>query len=152
VDPRRALDEAVEAFGRVATPDELAQALPQEAVVTVLGGLDESTAALERRGDVVLRVVESGTTWGADDVVRRLRSAGTAAATVPAQGHGGAAATADAGVVEAEGVGPEASLAAAGSRAPAATAAPAGVPVWLCAGVGRVLPAAMWEPFAARAV
>ena len=38
----------------------------------------------------------------------------------------------------------------AGSRAAAAVARHAGMPVWLVGGIGRLLPARMWEALAAR--
>ena len=39
-----------------------------------------------------------------------------------------------------------------GSHAAAAVARSAGVPVWLVAGVGRLLPQRMWEPLRSRVV
>jgi hypothetical protein len=41
-------------------------------------------------------------------------------------------------------------VAVAGSRAAAAVAHHAGVPVWVTAGVGRVLPAGLWDTLVAR--
>lgn len=48
-------------------------------------------------------------------------------------------------VIESECIGPSEALAATGSRAAAATAREAGIPVWLVGGVGRHLPARMWD-------
>jgi hypothetical protein len=47
-------------------------------------------------------------------------------------------------------MGPSGFVAIAGSRAAAATARHAGVPVWVAAGVGRVLPARLWDALTAR--
>jgi hypothetical protein len=48
-------------------------------------------------------------------------------------------------VIEASAVGPTDALSLAGSRAAAALARTAGVPVWLVAGTGRLLPSRMWD-------
>src|SRR5919202_901987 len=72
-----------------------------------------------------------------------------AADLVPARGTGAAAAGADLVLLEAEVAGRDGAVVPSGSRAAAAVGRHAGVPVWLVAGVGRVLPPLLWS--AARA-
>ncbi len=71
-------------------------------------------------------------------------------ALVPDSGVGPAAAVAGLVLLEAWAAGPDGMLAAPGSHAAAAVAAHAGVPVWAVTGVGRVLPARLWEALLAR--
>jgi translation initiation factor 2B subunit (eIF-2B alpha/beta/delta family) len=85
-------------------------------------------------------------------LVRRLLGAEVDAVDVPAQGIGAAATAADVVVLEASAIGPDAALAVAGSRAAAAVARHAEVPVWLVGGVGRLLPRRLWEVVESRAV
>ncbi len=59
-------------------------------------------------------------------------------------------AEADLVLLESSAVGPHEFLAVSGSRAAAAVARHAEVPVWLVAGVGRLLPQRMWEGLRAR--
>jgi hypothetical protein len=67
------------------------------------------------------------------------------AVDVGLSGLGAAAAAADLVLLEATAIGPDQALVVAGSRAAAAVARHAGVPVWLVGGVGRLLPRRMWE-------
>ena len=53
-------------------------------------------------------------------------------------------------LLEASALGPDGFVADGGSRAAAAVARHAGVPVWVVAGVGRVLPGPLWEASGAR--
>jgi hypothetical protein len=53
-------------------------------------------------------------------------------------------------LVEASAAGPGGFVALAGSRAAAAVARHAGVPVWAVAGAGRVLPDRLWAALVAR--
>jgi hypothetical protein len=48
-------------------------------------------------------------------------------------------------LLETSALGPGGFVAVSGSRAAAAVARTAGVPVWVVAGVGRVLPARLWD-------
>ena len=124
------------------TADELAHALPDDATVCVLGWPELVGEALARRGDVeVLAVDALGEGSG---LVRRLRYAGVDATDVPVTGLGAAAAGADLVLLEASATGPDGVVAVAGSRAAAAVARHAGVPVWVVAGLGRRLPAPLF--------
>jgi hypothetical protein len=147
-DPRRAAWDAVEAIEADPTPGELCHALPEDATVCVVGWPEQAAEALPRRGDVeVLAVDALGEGSG---LVRRLLRSGVDAVDVPQSGLGAAAAASDVVVIEATAAGPDGILAVAGSRAAAATARHAGVPVWAVVGVGRLLPERMWASLVGR--
>jgi transglutaminase-like putative cysteine protease len=63
---------------------------------------------------------------------------------------GAAAAAAELVLLEATAIGPAGAVCVAGSHAAAAVARSAGVPVWLVGGVGRLLPARMWDALVRR--
>jgi translation initiation factor 2B subunit (eIF-2B alpha/beta/delta family) len=130
------------------TPRELAHALADEVTVVVLGWPETVGEALARRGDVEVLVVD--TLNEGSGLVRRLLQGDADAVDVPLAGLGAAAADADLLILEASAVGPDAFVSVAGARAAAAVARHAGVPVWLTAGVGRLLPARMWEALVAH--
>ena len=130
------------------TADALAHALPEDAMLCVLGWPELISEALPRRGDLDVLVVDALSEGSG--LVRRLQRADVPCTDVPVSGIGGAASAADLVVIEASAVGPTAALAVAGSRAAAAVARHAGVPVWLVAGAGRLVPARVWEHLAAR--
>lgn len=132
------------------TPAALAAALPDDASVVVLGWPETAAAALPRRGDLEILVVDVSSEGSG--LVRRLAHADVDAVDVPVAGLGAAVAEADLVLLEAAVVSPEEFLAPSGSRAAASVARTAGVPVWLVAGVGRLLPARMWEPLRSRIV
>jgi len=69
---------------------------------------------------------------------------------VPESGLGQAVVSSDLVLLEATALGDTGIVATAGSHAAAAVAYDAGVPVWVVAGVGRVLPAALWAALRAR--
>ena len=70
--------------------------------------------------------------------------------TSPRGGLGAAIASSDLLVLEAAAASSDAFIAASGSRAAAAVARHAGVPVWMVAGVGRVLPQRIWQALTGR--
>lgn len=149
-DPRREIHDAAVAIAEDPTATELGHALPDDATVVVLGWPDTVGAALARRGDLEVLVVDvAGEAAG---FVARLERLGTDAVEVPPAGLGAAAAAADLVLLEASAIGPTEALAVSGSRAAAAVAHHAGVPVWLVGGVGRLLPQRMWEGLRGRAV
>ncbi len=125
------------------TAGHLAHALPDDAVVTVLGWPDEIAEALPRRGDVEVLAVD--TAGEASGFVSRLWRADMEATDVPQAGLGAAVAASSVVLLESTAIGPTEFLAVSGSRAAAAVARHAGIPVWLVAGVGRVLPQRMWD-------
>jgi hypothetical protein len=75
---------------------------------------------------------------------------GMDAADVPTPGLGAAVAASDVVLLEALAMAPTEVLAVAGSRAAAAVARHAGIPVWLLAGTGRLLPPRMWDALCSR--
>jgi hypothetical protein len=120
----------------------LAAALPEGATVVLLGWPEVALDGISRRGDVeVLLVSARGESYGLPD---RLLDAGTAVEDVDDAGLGGAVTSADVVVLEATAAGPDAFAAVAGSHAAAALGRAAGAPVWLVAGVGRMLPERLW--------
>lgn len=140
-DPGNEAWAAVEALDADPTGRVLAGLLPEDGVVVVLGWPELTSDALHRRGDLRVRVVE------APGLVHSLDSD---AYDVPATGIGAAAADADVVVIEALAVGPTGLVAISGSRAAAAVARHAGVPVWVVAGEGRLLPPRMWDALLGR--
>jgi len=130
------------------TGDYLAYAIPDDSVVCVLGWPDVTGDALPRRGDVRVLVVDA--LGEGSGLVRRLQHADVDADDVAMSGLGAAVGDSDVVLLEATAIGPSGFIAVAGSRAAAATAKHAGIPVWLVGGVGRLLPARMWDALAGR--
>jgi translation initiation factor 2B subunit (eIF-2B alpha/beta/delta family) len=130
------------------TAAALAVHLPDDAVVTVVGWADQVADALRRRGDVGALVIDAAGTGG--PLASHLRRAGSDATAVPESGLGAATAASGLVLLEAMAMGPDGFVAMAGSRAAAAVARQEDVPVWLVAGVGRVLPAALWTALLGR--
>jgi hypothetical protein len=140
----RAADEIAEDLTAV----ELGHALPADATVCVLGWPERVGEALVRRGDLDVLVVD--TLGEGAGLARRLRRADMVAVEVPPAGLGAAVVASQLVVLEASAVGPTGAVAVAGSRAAAAVGRHAVVPVWLVAGVGRLLPTRMWEALVGR--
>jgi translation initiation factor 2B subunit (eIF-2B alpha/beta/delta family) len=132
------------------TSSVLAASLPDDAAVLVIGWPELVSDALRRRGDLEVLVAESAADQSGTAFARRLRNAGVDAIEIPDAGIGAAAADVDIVLLEATAMGPDGFVAAAGSRAAAAVAQHAGVPVWVVAGVGRMLPGPLWEALAHR--
>ncbi len=147
-DPMAEAWAAADELDRDATASALSAALPDDATVCVLGWGERVGEALPRRGDLTVLVVDI-LAEGAG-FVRRLERADIVAWDVPVGGVGAAAADADLVLLEGGAVGPVDALAVAGSRAAAAVAHHAGVPVWLVAGTGRLLPRRLWDSMAVR--
>jgi hypothetical protein len=149
-DARTEIRDALEALEGDRTGVELAHAIPEDATVVVLGWPELAAEALPRRGDLEVMVVD--TLSEGSGLVRRLLQADVDAVDVPLAGLGAAVAEADLVVLEASVVAPREFLGVSGSRAAAAVARHAGVPVWLVAGVGRLLPERMWSPIRDRVI
>ena len=124
------------------TARALADALPDGAIVTVLGSPRQAGTALARRGDVRALVVD--VRGDAGRLLYELDEEGGDVAAVAESGLAAAVLASTVVVLEADALGPDGLVALAGSRAAAAVARHAGVPVWAVAGVGRVLPAGLW--------
>lgn len=147
-DPGTEARRACDALEMDSTPKVLGSALPDDTTVVVVGWPEQVSQTLRRRGDLEVLVVDC--LGEGFELARHLRSSGMEADLVPDAGLGMAVCEADLVVLEATALGPHGFLAAAGSRAAAAVAHYAGIPVWLAAGVGRVLPARLWEALLAR--
>lgn len=147
-DPSNEIWEASGLVQADRTAAELSFALPEGATLTVLGWPDEIGEALPRRGDVEVLAVD--TAGEASGFVSRLWRSDVDASDVPQVGLGAAVASSSLLLLESPAVGPDEFLAVSGSRAAAAVAHHAGVPVWLVAGVGRLLPGRMWDGLRAR--
>lgn len=147
-DPGTEAWEAVEALERDTTARELAHALPADCSVLVIGASEICGEAVLRRPDVEVLVADTvGEGYG---LIRQLDARDHVAVDVPAAGVGAAAAEADLVLLEAEVMHESAALARSGSLSAAAVAAHCETPVWLVAGVGRVVPTRMFEWVADR--
>jgi hypothetical protein len=149
-----AADPVAEAWAAAAeleddpTDSVLAACLPDEATVEVIGWPDVAAGALRRRGDLELLVSDANGDGAA--LVRRLVDADIDAVSVPDAGVAAAAVVSDLVLLEAVAAGPAGVLASLGSHAAAAVAVLAGTPVWVAAGVGRVLPGPLWDALLLR--
>ncbi len=130
------------------TPSYVVQLLPDDAVVTVVGWPEVAARALPPRGDLVVLVVDA--LGEGSQLVRRLDRLDVDATEVPEAGTAAAVLGSDLVVLEAMASGPDAFLAVSGSRAAAAVARHAGIPVWLVVGAGRALPGPLWDALTAR--
>lgn len=147
-DPHAEAWRAVDEIEEDPTPFELAHAVPDEATVAVIGWPELVGEALPRRGDLAVLAVDA--LGEGSGLVRRLAAAGVDAVDVPTSGLGAAVASSDVVLLEAVAAGPDGFVAVSGSLAAAAVARHAEVPVWMAVGVGRWMPARMWEALADR--
>ncbi len=147
-DGQREAWDAVDEIEGDPTVAELSFALPEDATACVVGWPELVGEALPPRGDVEVLAVDS--LGEGSGLVRRLVHGGIDAVDVPPSGLGGAVLSSDVLLLEAVAVGPTGFIAVSGSLAAAAVARHAEVPVWLAVGVGRLLPARMWDALASR--
>lgn len=126
-----------------ATPRVLANELPDEARVTVLGWPDLIGEALRRRGDVEVLVVDAR--GEGSSFARRLQSVDVDAEEVDESGLGAAASRSSVVVLETSAMSEAGAIAVPGSLAAACVARAFGIPVWLVAGEGRVLPPRLFD-------
>jgi hypothetical protein len=130
------------------TPLTLASQLPEGEAVVVVGWPEQAGAALYRRGDTEVLVVDA--LGEGHRLVRRLRAADIDATLVPESGLGAAVSSSTMVLLEAAAMGPTGFVATVGSHAAAAVAAHLAKPVWVVAGVGRVLPGPLWTALLRR--
>lgn len=147
-DPGRAARAAARQLDDDTLSAALARSLPDEATVAIVGWPDATVDALRRRGDLEVLAVEGG--GEGSSLARRLAAMDTTVAEVSDAGAAAAAIVADLVVVEALAAGPTGVLARIGSHNVAVAAASAGVPVWLAAGTGRLLPGPLWDALLGR--
>jgi hypothetical protein len=146
-DPYHAARESAAALAGDRTARVVADSLPDDATVLVVGWPDLAADALRRRGDLEALVVDSGGEGGA--LVAHLGER-ESTSIVPDRGVAAAAAVAGVVLLEALAAGPSGILAAPGSHAAAAVARNSSVTVWAVAGVGRVLPGSLWDAALSR--
>ncbi len=141
--PYRAAREFSAELRADATADHAADALPEGAVVCLLGWPDLAAEGLSRRADIEVRIIDAyGEGAG---LARRLAGEGCEVTDVPLAGLAAACSTAHVILVEAAAAGPEAVVAAGGSHAAAAVGYVSGVEVWCIVGHGRALPPQLFE-------
>lgn len=145
-DPMQEAATAARALATDVTPATVARLIPEDISVVVLGWPEQLAEALRKRGDLEVFVVDALGEGSA--FARRLQAVDIDAVDVRESGLGSAVAEADLVVLEASALGPGGFVAVAGSRAAAAVAHASQVPVWVVAGVGRVLPARLWDVLA----
>jgi hypothetical protein len=148
-DPITAAASCVRTIGDDTTGDHLIDALPEDADVCVVGWSELAVDISTRRGDVTVTVVDVS---DEGDLARQLRryDLSDELTVVPAAALGHAVVGADVVVVEALSAGPQDALAVRGSLAAASVGYCAEVPVWMVAGIGRVLPAATFAAIVER--
>ncbi len=125
------------------TARELAAALPDGALVTIIGWPDTIPSAFIRRGDLKVLVVDQFGEGGG--LVRQLYDRDVDAEDIPMSGVGTAAAASTVILIEAAMAGEEGLVAPSGSFAAAASARAAGTEVWAVVPVNRVLPPSTWR-------
>jgi hypothetical protein len=130
------------------TPRVLAGELPEDGRITILGWPDLIGEAMRWRGDVEVLVVDAR--GEGSSFARRLQAADVDAVDVEESGLGAAAALSNVVVLEASAMGPSGFYAIPGSLAAAAVARTFGIPVWVVAGEGRVLPSRLWDALVAH--
>lgn len=147
-DPTEEAHLLADELARDRTPSLLGRELPEEARVAVVGWPGQAGQALRQRGDVDVLVIEAFGEGSA--LTSQLRRAGSNVSLIPEAGLGQAVGVADLVLLEGTAVGETGLVATAGSHAAAAVAYDTGAPVLVVAGVGRVLPAPLWEALRAR--
>jgi hypothetical protein len=147
-DPRGEARAAAAELDGDPTADELSYALSDDATVVVIGWPEVIARALVRRGDIEVLAIDAHGEGSA--FARRLEQGDSCAASVPCEGVAAAIAACDVVLLEASAIGPQQFVAVAGSFSAAALARALDVPVWLVGGVGRVLPARVFDAVASR--
>lgn len=147
-EPMREAHQAVAQLESDPTARLLAEAWADDVTVALVGWPDQSVGAVRRRGDVELLVIDVD--GESEEAVRQLGRLDVEAVAVPARNAAVAVADADLLVVDAFAVGPTHALVPAGSLAAAAAARHADVPVWMLAGVGRLMPERMFQALSDR--
>ena len=130
------------------TSQVLAGLLPDEGSVLLVGWPEVVGSAVRRAGGLIPYVVDGGGQWAG--AIHRIERSGIDLVEVPESGIGPAVDACSLMVLEASALGPDGFVAPSGSRAAAAVGRAAGVPVWVAAGVGRVLPGRLWHALAGR--
>ena len=147
-EPMREGHEAVIEMEADPTGRLLAAAIPDDASVVVVGWPAQAVAALRRRGDLEVLVVDVA--GEARDAVDQLEALDVEAVEVPSRSLATAVGLCDLVLIDALAVGPQRALVPAGSLAAAAVARHLEVPVWVIGGVGRLMPGSMFDALVNR--
>ena len=142
-DSRRESWLAAQEFDNDSTFDELDYALADDAIVCTIGWSELIGAALARRGDIQSLIVDANGEGAA--LVRRLCRADNDATEIPPVGMASAVLASTVVLLECTVMGVDGCIALAGSHALAATAKTCGVPVFLVAPTGHMLPDQTWR-------
>jgi hypothetical protein len=139
------LHDGVERLWRLAeeisddpTPRRLAEALPEGATVLTVGAPALAGRAFARRGDVRVLAVDAG--GATSRFVRKLERSDVDVTAVEAAAAVAAARAADLAVVEVDALSGPLAIGPIGAALLTVVARAGGVPVWVLAGRGRVLP------------
>ena len=125
------------------TPDNVADSLPTEATIAVVGWPDLALERIHHRNDVTVRVIDAyGEGAG---LARSLLQKGVEVDEVPFTGLGQACLNSDVVIVEAAAAGPKSLIAPSGSYAAAVCGMQSGSQVWAVVGHGRALPQPFFE-------
>jgi hypothetical protein len=143
LDPFAAMRDCEGEIKNDPTIKSLRDAVPQDAVVCVVGWPTTVLNALASRGDVKLFVVESN--GDGDAAVERLTSMDVEATLVQFEELSRVVSSCDVLIVEALAAGPTEVLCSSGSHAVAALGYVTQKPVWLVAACGTRLPAPLWS-------
>lgn len=130
------------------TPRVLANALPDDARLTVLGWPDLVGDALRRRGDVEVLVIDSR--GEGSPFARRLQAVDVMAEDIDESGLGAAASRSSVVLLATTAMAESGFFAVPGSVAAAAVARVYGIPVWVVAGEGRVVPERLFRAMLRR--
>lgn len=147
-EPMREARQAVAELEADPTGRLLAEALPDDLCVVLVGWPDQTVAALRRRGDIEVLLVDVD--GESDEAVRQLDRLDVDAVSIPARNAAVAVRGADLVIIDALALGPNGALVPSGSLAAAAAARHAEVPVWAVAGVGRLMPERMFDALTSR--
>ncbi|MDA3016579.1 MAG: hypothetical protein O2841_00910 [Actinomycetota bacterium] len=147
LDPFSTLRDCEEEIKNDTTIKNLRDAVPQDAVVCVVGWPTAVLHALASRGDAKIFVVESN--GDGDAAVERLATMNVDATLVQFEELSRVVGGCDVVIVEALAAGPTEVLCSAGSHGVAALAYCLQKPVWLVTACGTRLPTALWTAMVA---
>ncbi len=147
-DARAAARTVADELRQDRTGRHLVDQLPDGATVAIAGWPDLTVAALPRRGDIEVLVID--VEGQGQSVVRRLERQDVMAEAVDPANLAGVVEESDLVIIEAGAAGEAAALVDVGSVPLAATAKAVGTPVWLAAGAGRRVLEKYWQAIVER--
>ncbi len=147
-EPAREAWDAADEIDEDPTPGHVADALPEEATVAILGWPELTATALFRRADVEVFVVDANRQG--HSLVRFFERSDIEATLVEERGVGSLAAFVDVLIIEAIAFGGEFVAAVPGALAAATVGHRSGKTVIAVVGRGRTLPGRMWDAYSTR--